>query len=52
MESVESLLGRAQRLADTRPSGPYSVAWYIEAEQIGDLGAIGALAVLAARRGP
>jgi hypothetical protein len=50
MENVQPLLVRAQRLVDTRPSGEYPVAWTVEAEHIGDLQAIGALAVLATRR--
>ena len=49
VQAVQSVLGRAQHLADTRPSGRYPVAWCVEAEHIGDLQAIGTLAVLAAR---
>jgi hypothetical protein len=49
MQNVQSLDVRAQGLVDTRPSGQYPVAWCVEAEHIGDLEAIGALAVLATR---
>jgi hypothetical protein len=49
MQNVQSLLVRAQCLVDTRPSGQYPVAWCAEAEHIGDLQAVGALAVLAPR---
>lgn len=50
MQDMQTLLVRAQRLADTRPWGEYPVAWSVAAEHIGDLQAIGALAVLATRR--
>ena len=49
IEEVESLLDHAQCLADSRPPGGYSVARYVEADQFGDIGAIGAFATIAAR---
>lgn len=49
IEDVQSLVDHAQRLADTRPRAGYSVAWYVEADQFGDIGAISAAATIAAR---
>jgi len=49
IENVKSLLDGAQRLVDSRPSSGYPVDWCVEAAYIGDLGAIAAAAVIAAR---
>jgi len=52
IEDVQSVIGGAQRLVDSRPSGDYPVAWCIEALHFGDQYAIGALAAIAARSRP
>lgn len=52
MQDVQSLLGRVQSLVGTRPSGGNSAAWCVEAAFLGDLGSIGAAAILAARSSP
>lgn len=49
---VECLLGRAQRLVDSRPADRDAIAWYIEAEHAGDMPTLSALAFLAARDAP
>jgi len=52
IEDVQSLLDCAQRVVGRRPSRGYPVEWCVEAAYIGDLGAIAAAAVLAARSAP
>jgi hypothetical protein len=52
MKDVQSLLGCAQRLVDSRPSRGYPVAWCVEAAFMGDLGAVGTAAAIAARSTP
>lgn len=49
IQDVQSLLGCAQRLVDSRPASDYPVAWCVEAAFMGDLGAVGAAAAIAAR---
>ena len=52
IEDVQSLLGCAQRVVDCRPSRGHPVEWCVEAAYIGDLSAIAAAAVIAARSAP
>ena len=49
MSDVRSLLERAQQLVDFQPSGGYTVEWSVKAAHIGDLNALGAAAIRAAR---
>jgi hypothetical protein len=50
MQGAQSVLDRAQRLVDSpAPRNGYSVAWYLQADMLGDLSSIGALAAMAAR---
>jgi hypothetical protein len=43
---VQALMARGQRLVDTpRPVGGDSLAWYIEAQFVGDLSALAATAL-------
>ncbi len=49
VQSMETLLARAQHLIDSRPQNEYPVAWFVEASLIGDLPAIAALATIASR---
>jgi hypothetical protein len=51
MQDVQSLLGRAQRLVDSRRSSD-PVAWWVEAAHLGDLYAIGAVAAITERSTP
>ena len=49
IKTVDALVARVQRLIDTRSESEDPLAWYIEASYLGDLRAIAALAVIAAR---
>ena len=51
-ERVQALMSRGQRLVDApRPAAGDSLAWYVEAQLVGDLVAAGAAAHHAERRG-
>ena len=49
VSDAHSLIGSAQRLVDKPPGGRYTVAWCMQAASIGDVGALGAVATIAAR---
>jgi hypothetical protein len=49
MSDVQSLLECAQRLVDAQPFGGYTVEWCVQAAHIGDLNALSAAAIRAAR---
>jgi hypothetical protein len=49
IEDVDSLLQRGQRLVDFRRSSVQDLDWYAQAAFLGDLGAIGSAATIAAR---
>ncbi len=49
MKTVDALIERVQRLIDSRSTSDDPLAWYIEASYLGDLPAIAALAMIAAR---
>jgi hypothetical protein len=47
IDGVHSVLGRAQQLVDSAPTGGHSIAWCVEASLVGDLAAVAAVATLA-----
>jgi uncharacterized protein YndB with AHSA1/START domain len=49
VKTVDALIERVQRLIDSRSTSEDRLAWYIEASNLGDLPAIAALAMIAAR---
>jgi hypothetical protein len=49
MSDVQSLLECAQQLVDSQPSRGYTVEWCVKAAHIGDLNALSAAAIRAAR---
>ena len=49
MSDVQSLLECVQQLVDSRPSGGCTVEWCVTAARIGDLNALSAAAIRAAR---
>jgi hypothetical protein len=49
MSDVQSLLECVQQLVDSRPSGGYKVEWCLKAAHIGDMNALSAAAIRAAR---
>ena len=49
MSDVQSLLACAQRLVDSQPSDGYTVEWCVKAAHVGDLNALSAAAIRAAR---
>jgi len=49
VKTVDALIERVQRLIDSRSTADDRLAWYTEASYLGDLPAIAALAMIAAR---
>lgn len=49
VQLVEDLLARTRRLVASRPQGEFPLDWCVEAENVGDITAVAALAALSAR---
>jgi hypothetical protein len=49
MSDVRSLLDCVQQLVDSQPSGGYTVEWCVKAAHIGDVNALSAAVIRAAR---